>query len=201
MNFLLAPERKKQKDIFLENAYLMKQALSLCAALVPERDRFEAGFMEAVWGMINQWTLTGSGGEKKGLAELNAHIAEMVKESVSSEGVVNLFSDRKAAESSETVRARVSAARKIQLERFQNDGIRTNAEMNGPLIRRYCNPQGESEKLLRDAFQKLQLSARAYQRVLKVARTIADLESSETIRPEHYAEAIQYRRLTMLADL
>ena len=97
VNFLLAPERKKRKDIFLENAYLMKQALSLCAALVPERDRFEAGFMEAVRGMINQWTLTGSGGEKKGLAELNAHIAEMVKQSVASEGVINLFSDRKEA--------------------------------------------------------------------------------------------------------
>ena len=97
VNFLLAPERKRQKEIFLENAYLMKQALSLCAALVPERDRFEAGFMEAVRGMINQWTMAGSGGEKKGLAELNAQIAEMVKESVASDGVINLFSDKKAA--------------------------------------------------------------------------------------------------------
>lgn len=97
VNFLLAPKQKKRKDIFLESAYLMKQALSLCAALLPERDRFEAGFMEAVRGMICQWTLTGAGGVKKGLAELNAQIAEMVKESVSSEGVVNLFSDRKEA--------------------------------------------------------------------------------------------------------
>ncbi len=97
VNFLLAPERARQKEIFLENAYLTKQALSLCAALVPERDRFEAGFMEAVRGMINQWTMSGSGGEKKGLAELNAQIAEMVKESVASDGVVNLFSDRKEA--------------------------------------------------------------------------------------------------------
>ena len=97
VNFLLAPARKRQKEIFLENAYQMKQALSLCAALIPERDRFEAGFMEAVRGMINQWTISGSGGEKKGLAELNAQIAEMVKQSVASEGVINLFSDRKAA--------------------------------------------------------------------------------------------------------
>ena len=97
VNFLLAPARKRQKEIFLENAYQMKQALSLCAALIPERDRFEAGFMEAVRGMINQWTMSGSGGEKKGLAELNAQIAEMVKESVASEGVINLFSDKKAA--------------------------------------------------------------------------------------------------------
>lgn len=111
------------------------------------------------------------------------------------------ISDKRAAESSEAVRARVSAAREMQRERFRNDGIRTNAEMNGALIRRYCQPTGESERMLRDAFSKLQLSARAYQRVLKVARTAADLENSETIRPEHYAEAIQYRNLPMLSDL
>ena len=73
--------------------------------------------------------------------------------------------------------------------------------MNGELIRRFCNPAGESEKLLRDAFRRLQLSARAYQRVLKVARTIADLENSAEIRPEHYAEAIQSRSMSMLSDL
>lgn len=111
------------------------------------------------------------------------------------------ISERRAAESSETIRARVTAVRAIQRERFKDDGIRTNAEMTGPLIRRYCNPAGESEKLLRDAFKRLQLSARAYQRVLKVARTIADLENSPEIRPEHYAEAIQYRSMTMLSDL
>ena len=111
------------------------------------------------------------------------------------------ITERRPAESSETVRARVAAARAVQRERFKNEGIRTNAEMNGALIRQYCNPTGESEKLLKDAFRKLQLSARAYQRVLKVARTIADLENSETIRPEHYAEAIQYRSISMLSDL
>lgn len=111
------------------------------------------------------------------------------------------ITDRHPAEASETIRARVGAAREIQRARFINDGIRTNAEMRGELIRRYCNPAGESEKLLRDAFKKLQLSARAYQRVLKVARTIADLEGAETIRPEHYAEAIQYRSMSVLSDL
>ena len=111
------------------------------------------------------------------------------------------ITERRAAESSEAVRARVTAAREIQRERFKAEGIRTNAEMNGERIRRYCNPTGESEKLLRDAFKRLQLSARAYQRVLKVARTIADLESSPEIRPEHYAEAIQYRSMSMLSDL
>ena len=111
------------------------------------------------------------------------------------------ITERRPAEPSETVRARVTAARKIQQERFRDFGIRTNAEMNGELIRRFCNPVGESEKLLKDAFRKLQLSARAYQRVLKVARTIADLENSETIQPQHYAEAIQYRSMTMLSSL
>ena len=111
------------------------------------------------------------------------------------------ITERRPAESSETVRDRVTAARELQRERFKGDGIRTNAEMNGPLIRRYCNPSGESEKLLRDAFKRLQLSARAYQRVLKVARTVADLEASPEIRPEHYAEAIQYRSMTLLSDL
>ncbi|MBQ1821029.1 MAG: YifB family Mg chelatase-like AAA ATPase [Clostridia bacterium] len=111
------------------------------------------------------------------------------------------ITDRKPAENSETIRARVTAAREIQRERFKADGIRTNAEMSGELIRRYCNPTGESEKLLRDAFKRLQLSARAYQRVLKVARTIADLENSETILPEHYAEAIQYRSMSMLSNV
>ena len=111
------------------------------------------------------------------------------------------ITDRQPAEPSETIRARVGAAREIQRTRFQNEGIRTNAEMSGALIRRYCNPTGEAEKLLRDAFKKLQLSARAYQRVLKVARTIADLETSAEIKPEHYAEAIQYRSMTMLSDL
>ncbi len=111
------------------------------------------------------------------------------------------ISDRRAAEPSAAIRARVCAARERQLARFSSDGIRTNAEMNGPLIRRYCNPTGESELLLKSAFQKLQLSARAYQRVLKVARTIADLENCDEILPRHYAEAIQYRNLSMLQAL
>ena len=97
VNFLLVPARKAQKDIFLDNAYLLKQAMSLCAVLLPERDRFEAGFMEAVRGILNQWKMSGEGGTKKGLAELNAQIAELVKQSVQSDGVINIFSDRKAS--------------------------------------------------------------------------------------------------------
>ena len=97
VNFLLDPKKERQKKVFLESAYLLKQALSLCAAIVPERDRFEAGFMEAVRGMINQWTMGGSGGRRKGLRELNEYMAALVKESIGSEGVLNLFTDRHEA--------------------------------------------------------------------------------------------------------
>ena len=110
------------------------------------------------------------------------------------------ISDRKPSEPSAAVRERVVRARAIQEKRFQNDGIRLNAQMNGEMIHRYCAPAGESARLLSDAFHKLQLSARAYQRVLKVARTIADIEESEEILPQHYAEAIQYRSMELLKN-
>ncbi|MBQ2770850.1 MAG: YifB family Mg chelatase-like AAA ATPase [Clostridia bacterium] len=100
-----------------------------------------------------------------------------------------------AGETSKEIRERVNAARKIQRERFAGEGIFTNAEMSAPLIRKYCKPTGRSETLLQQAFTKLRLSARAYNRILKVARTIADLAGSEEIQFAHYAEAIQYRSL------
>ncbi len=111
------------------------------------------------------------------------------------------ITERRPAESSEAVRERVKAARERQRERFKNDGIRTNAEMSGRLLQKYCAPSGESERMLSAAFQKLQLSARAYQRVLKVARTVADLDNSDEILPRHYAEAIQYRSMELLNNL
>lgn len=110
------------------------------------------------------------------------------------------ISDRKPSEPSAAVRERVVRARAIQEKRFREDGIRLNAQMNGEMIHRYCAPTGESARLLSDAFHKLQLSARAYQRVLKVARTIADIEESEEILPQHYAEAIQYRSMELLKN-
>ena len=111
------------------------------------------------------------------------------------------ITERRPAESSETIRARVTAARQRQAERFKGDGIRTNAEMTGPLLQKYCTPSAESEAMLKQAFMKLRLSARAYQRVLKVARTIADLDGSESIEPRHFAEAIQYRSMELLKNL
>ena len=100
-----------------------------------------------------------------------------------------------SGEPSAVIRGRVNAARARQRERFKQEGIFCNAQMNTAAIKRYCTPDAASEKLLRQAYQQLNLSARAYQRILKVARTIADVEGSEAIRPEHFAEAIQYRSL------
>lgn len=98
------------------------------------------------------------------------------------------------AESSEMIRQRVVASRQIQRERFRDDGILTNAEMNNSLIKKYCQLDEQSKELLRLAIKQLDLSARAYYRVLKVARTIADLAGSEQINTTHLAESLQYRQ-------
>ena len=108
------------------------------------------------------------------------------------------ITERRPAESSALIRERVKAARLIQAKRFQNDGIRTNAQMNSRLVQTYCTPTGTAETMLQTAFTRLHLSARAYQRVLKVARTIADLDGESEILPKHYAEAIQYRSTELL---
>ena len=98
-------------------------------------------------------------------------------------------------ESSEVIRNRVIQARDIQLRRFQGQGIFFNAHMNQRQIARYCALDSGSQALLEKATQKLGLSARAYHRILKVARTIADLENVSSIAPHHVLEAIQYRSL------
>jgi magnesium chelatase family protein len=106
------------------------------------------------------------------------------------------LSEQLKAESSETIRYRVVKARKAQLERYSNHaGIYSNAQMTASLLREVCIINRECSTILRNAMEKLGLSARAYNRILKVALTIADLESSEHILPAHIAEAIQYRSL------
>lgn len=99
------------------------------------------------------------------------------------------------AESSEAIRERVVAARKHQLERFDGDGIYSNALMRPKHIKKYCKLDDAGENLLAGAVRQLGLSARAYHRILKVARTIADLDHQESIAPHHLLEAIQYRSL------
>lgn len=98
-------------------------------------------------------------------------------------------------ESSEQIKARVNKARKIQLERYKNNKIFSNSELTPKLIEKYCKLDEKGKKILENAFEKLGLSARAYGRILKVSRTIADLAGEEKILPQHVAEAIQYRNL------
>ena len=106
------------------------------------------------------------------------------------------MAEQKQAESSATIRERVIKARKKQEERFANHpGIYCNAQMESKLLHQYANPDEKGLNLLRTAMTRLNLSARAYDRILKVARTIADLEGSENIQSNHLAEAISYRNL------
>lgn len=106
------------------------------------------------------------------------------------------LSEEPLAENSESIRKRVQEARSFQEERFEGqNGIYCNAQMHSKLIRKFCKIDEAGQTLLKNAMEKLGLSARAYDRILKVSRTIADLEKSENIRADHLAEAIQYRSL------
>jgi magnesium chelatase family protein len=98
-------------------------------------------------------------------------------------------------ESSAALRTRVAHARQRQLERFRGQALFCNAQMGARDLRRYCAAAPAAERLLEEAMNKLALSARAYTRILKVARTIADLTDAECIAAGHVAEAIQYRSL------
>jgi magnesium chelatase family protein len=106
------------------------------------------------------------------------------------------ISSGRVSEPSSTVRERVIYARQIQIERFRDlPGIYKNADMNSKAIRKYCELNQSSQDLLKMAMNRLGLSARAYDRILKVARTIADLSGSTDIGTDHISEAIQYRSL------
>jgi magnesium chelatase family protein len=103
---------------------------------------------------------------------------------------------RTDGEPSEAVRRRVVAGRAVQAERFAEvPGVYCNAQMGSKLVRQYCMLDEAGQQLMKRAIHRLGLSARAYDRILKVSRTIADLASSASIRPEHVSEAIQYRSL------
>lgn len=106
-----------------------------------------------------------------------------------------LTSKETTEEKSEQIKERVNFARAKQLERFKNEKQYCNAQMSVRDCNKYCKLDETSELILKSAFEKLNLSARAHNRILKVARTIADLDGSENILPEHIAEAIQYRSL------
>jgi len=99
------------------------------------------------------------------------------------------------AEGSAEVAARVAQARAVQIARYAGSGVRTNAEADGELLDRVATPEPEGRKLLAQAVEKFKLSARGYHRVLRVARTLADLEGADTVRRLHVAEALSYRRI------
>lgn len=105
------------------------------------------------------------------------------------------LTDRRRGESSQEVRKRVDRARRIAVERYKEHGVGSNAELNATLTKKYCVCDEGAMKLLEEAFKNLDLSARGYDRILRLSRTIADLEESERISEDHVLEAIQLRSL------
>jgi magnesium chelatase family protein len=104
------------------------------------------------------------------------------------------LADTRLGEKSEKVRARVEAARELQRKRFSGTKIACNSEMTPSGVREFCQLDDSAQSLLKAAMKQLYLSARAFHRILKLARTIADMEGAETIKSNHLAEAVQYRR-------
>ena len=105
------------------------------------------------------------------------------------------LSSKVKSENSAEIKKRVDAARKIQQERLKGTGITCNAKMDSAMTKEFCNPTPAAMVMLEQVFEKLDFSARAYDKVLRVARTIADLEGSETIEAPHIAQAVQFRSL------
>ena len=133
----------------------------------------------------------------KYLDKLSGPLMDRIDLHVEVDGVTfdELHTNEKLEESSATIRERVNKARKIQLERFKGTNTKCNAKMTTEQVNEFCALSPESEELIKEAFTRLNLSARAYNRILKVARTIADLDNSENIEFQHIAEAIGYRSL------
>ena len=103
------------------------------------------------------------------------------------------LSDERLGESSSVIQARVEAARDVQRKRFEGTKLMSNADMGPAEVRDFCRLDDAGKSLLKAAMQQLHMSARAYHRILKLARTIADLAGSNEIQTAHLAEAIQYR--------
>jgi len=103
------------------------------------------------------------------------------------------LTDERPVEGSQKVRGRVRAAHQIQLERFKETRLRCNADMRPAEVKQFCIVEPAAQSLLRAAMKQLHLTARTFHRILKVSRTIADLEGSDIIKTSHLAEALQYR--------
>ena len=109
------------------------------------------------------------------------------------------LSDKPAGESSAEIRGRVNAARSLQSRRFGRQGVPCNAQMGRGELEEFCPLDGECQAMMKGAFERMGLTARGYDRILRVARTIADLDGSEAIQLPHLAEALQYRATGWMA--
>ena len=103
-----------------------------------------------------------------------------------------------SGETSVQVRGRVSEARARQQRRYEGTGVTCNAHMTAPMIGQFCRLDHAGDALMKSAFERMGLTARSHDRILRVARTIADLDGAEAIAPAHIAEAIQYRSSSLL---
>lgn len=128
-------------------------------------------------------------------AKISGPLLDRIDIQIRVQGVKYKNLSNENAECSKEIRKRVNKARKIQLERYKEQGIFSNSELTPKLIKKYCSLDEKSKKILELSFEKFKFSARAYTRILKVARTIADLEGKENIEFTHITEAIQYRSL------
>lgn len=130
------------------------------------------------------------------LAKLSGPLLDRIDLQVEVDGVeYGELRSQESAETSASVKRRVNRARETQRQRFAGSGVYVNARMTNAQVRQHCALDAQCEKILENAFRKLNLTARANTRILKVARTIADLEGSETIGARHLSEAVQYRSL------
>lgn len=132
----------------------------------------------------------------KYLAKLSGPIMDRIDLHVEVDSIsYDDLSSQHEEECTANIKQRVNQAREIQLKRFQHSKIYSNSKMNVVQTKKYCNLEPQAQEMLKVAFDKLKMSARAHDRILKVARTIADLDNSEIIRVNHIAEAINYRSL------
>lgn len=141
--------------------------------------------------------LCGSGNVQKYLNKISGPLLDRIDLHVEVTPVnYDELTSKEESENSKSIRERVIQARLIQEKRFEsNKGIHCNAQMNSKSIQTNCNLEGQSIEILKNAMDKLGLSARAYDRILKVARTIADLDNAQNIESQHISEAIQFRNL------
>jgi magnesium chelatase family protein len=149
------------------------------------------------WGDPGRTCTCGVLGVERYLARLSGPLLDRIDIHIEVPAVpCRDLSTERHGEPSTAIRARVNRARQVQLDRFaRRPGIYANAHMAPRDLRAFCRVSDGADALLRSAITRLRLSARAYHRILKIARTIADLAASDSIEPAHVSEAVQYRSL------